>query len=223
MIAGCTSKTDRVAPRSSLGASPYTGDWEDLTMAHNRLKLMRFYLVGPMDYDRDSGREWREDIGEWLISRKALPMDPYNKPMLDLHADGLEDDDNYEARKIAIASGDFAEARRLTKPVVSADLRMVDESSALICNLDLDKRPCGTWDETFMSAGQNKPIIIHCPQGVKNLPHWLFGRLNHECFFDTWPDVKKYLAHIDTDDNIDTLNRWKFFDLEPLIRRVLNL
>lgn len=193
-------------------------------MSHNRLKLMRFYLVGPMDHDRESGREWREEMTDWLINtRRALPMDPYHKPMLDLHADGLEDDDNYAKRKEAIATGRFDEARELTKPLRHVDLRMVDHSDAIIVNLDKDKHPCGTFEELFQANREKKPCIIHCPQGKKEVYDWLYGTLPHEIFFENWSDVKEYLRHIDEDENIDTLDRWLFFNMEPLIRRVLSL
>lgn len=184
---------------------------------------MRFYLVGPMDHDRESGRQWRDEMSDWLFERGAIPLNPYYKPVRIDHAEAFEDDDNYFARSEAIKIGDFDKARDMMKPVIETDLRMVDHSDVLVCNLDLDKRPCGTWDESITAANQNKPVIIRAVQGVKNLPPWMFGRFKHEMFFDEWSGVKQYLNHIDKDDNIDMLGKWKFFDYKPLVLRALGI
>ena len=189
---------------------------------NNRLCLMRFYLVGPMDYDRNSGREWREDLSEWLFNRRAIPLNPYYKPLRDMT--GVEDDDSFNQRLEAKKNKDYKKLRELAKPIVHTDLRMVDHCDANIINLDLSKRPCGTWDELFTGVNQNKPSIIHAVQGVSELPDWLFGRMPYELFFDTWEDIKSYLHYIDTAEEVDDLGgRWKFFDYEPLVRRALKL
>lgn len=198
---------------------------------HNRLKLMRFYLVGPMDYDREAGRPWRVEMTDWLKQRKGLPIDPYHKPLLQIHKEAMEDDDRYEERNEIIDKLSKQpyntqlreELRAIMKPIVHTDLRIVDHADVLVVNLDVEKRPCGTFDETFTGTDQNKPIIVHCPQGVSEIYPWMWGRLPHELFFDKWDDVYSYLDHIDTspDDKIDLLGRWKFFDLEPLIKEVL--
>lgn len=188
----------------------------------NRLLFQRAYLIGPMDHDRESGKQWRIDLFEWLIKRGVVPLDPYNKPVHKLHMDGLEDDDNYHLRVEATERGDFDKLSELMKPIVSIDLRMVDHADFLVCNLDMTKRPCGTFDELFMAASQNKPIIIRCPQGKKNIPPWLFGRLPHQLFFESWEEVTEYLHHIDTAPKIETLDRWKFFDVKPIMKEILS-
>ena len=192
----------------------------------NRLKLMRAYLVGPMDYDRHTGKEWREEIGEWLhLEKNAIVIDPYHKPMSSVSTEfALEDDENYRIVKQAIADGNYARAESRMKKVRATDLRIVDHSDFQIINLDLDKRPCGTYEEMFTGNRQKKPLITVCPQGKKAIPPWLFGTFPHQMMFETWDEVKDYLNHIDTavDEKIDTLGRWVFFDLEKQIRSILD-
>ena len=195
---------------------------------NNRLKLMRVYLVGPMDHDRESGKAWRIEMSEWLKSRGALPVDPYDKPLLPIHKEGLEDDDQWVKRKelmSQLADNDTPELRaairEIMKPIVHTDMRIVDNVDCLIVHLDVDKRPCGTFDEMFTGADQNKPVIVHCPQGIDHIHDWNWGRLKPELFFDSWADVKEYLRHIDEDDEINLLDKWKFFEWEPLVREVL--
>ena len=188
----------------------------------NRLKLMRFYLVGPMDHDRQAGRDWRVEMGNWLNSRKALYLDPYNKPLM-MGEIGKEDDETYDKVTVALSNKDDSEIRRLMKPVVSIDLRMVDHADAIIVNLDKDKHPCGTFDELFMSCLESKPTIVMCPQGKYNIHRWLWGRIPYQFFFDSWDGVKNYLDYIDTSPQVETLDRWKFFDMADQIRKVMNM
>lgn len=184
---------------------------------------MRFYLVGPMDHDRNGGREWREMMSEWLLDRGAIPLNPYYKPLRNAGT-AAEDDDNFSVRQAEKRSGNWHLVRALMKPVVHTDLRMVDHCDAIICNLDLDKRPCGTWDEIITGTNQNKPVLIHAVQGMKELPDWLYGRLPWEGFFNEWDHMKDYLDYIDTSNEVGDLGgRWKFFDYEPLVRKALKL
>lgn len=190
----------------------------------NRLKLMRFYLVGPMDHDREGGREWRDMMSEWLLERGAIPLNPYYKPLRDAGT-AAEDDDNFSQRQQAKQDGNWPLVRELMKPVVHTDLRMVDHCDAIIVNLDLEKRPCGTWDEIITATNQNKPVLLHAVQGIKELPDWLFGRLPWEGFFESWGAMKAYLDMIDMETYLHSHlgGRWKFFDYEPLVRKALKL
>jgi nucleoside 2-deoxyribosyltransferase len=97
------------------------------------------------------------------------------------------------------------------KTIRAVDLRLVDMSDFLIVNLDINTHPCGTLEEIFWANRQKKPIIIHMEQGKNQTPDWLFGTIPHQMFFSTWDEIKQYLVHIDTSENIDTHKRWYFF------------
>jgi hypothetical protein len=157
---------------------------------------------------------------EWLENRNAIPVDPYNKPLV-FDIEGLEDDDSAMEREAAMANGDFETVRKIVKKIRGIDLRMVDASTALVTNLDLERVPCGTYEESFVSNRSKKPNIIMCPQGIKQIPDWMYGVLPYQFFFDRWSQVKEYLRHIDEDEDIDTLDRWRFFDFEPQILKIL--
>jgi hypothetical protein len=165
-------------------------------------------------------------MSEWLLKRGAIPLNPYYKPLRDANT-AAEDDDNFFLRQEEKKSGDWERLRQLMKPVVHTDLRMVDHCDAIIVNLDLDKRPCGTWDEIITATNQNKPVLIHAVQGMEELPDWLYGRLPWQGFFNNWEDMKDYLTYIDTEETMEKVmtmgGRWKFFDYEPLVRKALGL
>lgn len=187
---------------------------------NNRLKFNIAYLVGPMDHDRHSGREWRKEMTTWLKKRRILPIDPYHKPLMPIHQAAHEgNDDWFEERQQAKKNHDYQKVREIMKPIVHTDLRIVDKADFLIVHMDKEKYPCGSFDEIVTAANQNKPIIIHCPYGVHEMYDWMFGRIPHQLFFNTWEEIKEYIRHIDEDpdEEINLLNRWKFFNLEPLI------
>jgi len=72
-----------------------------------------------------------------------------------------------------------------------------------------------------MAASQNKPVIIMCPQGKSAISPWMYGRLPSELFFESWAEVKDYIDHINSDEKIDLLDRWKFFDIENMVRKII--
>ncbi len=187
----------------------------------HRLRLHRAYLVGAMDRAREAGKIWRDDLGAWLKRRKIIAFNPYQKPALDKAT--FEDDDAFVARHEAKERGDFDFVRDNMKHVRAFDLRMVDHSDFLVVNLDIEQHPCGTYEEIFSANRQKKPIITRAAHGKKNMPDWLFGVYPHETMFDTWDEIKEYIRHIDEDTEIDTLGRWQFFDLEPVIRELLDV
>jgi hypothetical protein len=82
-----------------------------------------------------------------------------------------------------------------------------------IVNLDLNVHPCGTLEEIFLANRQKKPIIIHMVQGKDQTPDWLFGTIPHQMIFSSWDDIKEYLSHINSSENIDTYRRWYFFSV----------
>jgi len=189
----------------------------------NRLCLQRAYHIGPMDADRIGGRLWREDMSEFLLSRGCIPLNPYEKPMHSVSNNGLEDDESFEMMCQARDKEDYDTLAKLINPIRHVDLRMVDHADFIICNLDYDKKPTGTFDEIFTAERQKKPILLHCPQGKKNISFWLFDVIPHEWMFDSWDEMKEYLVHIDTasDEEIDDKGRWIFFDMEPVVTDIL--
>lgn len=184
----------------------------------NRLKYSKVYLVGPMDSNREGGREVREEITPFLQDLGIIILDPYKKPILGMG--DLEDDKNHVLVQDALKNGRFDEVTRRMKTVRNVDLRCVDSSDFIIVDLNLEKRPCGTWEEIFTTNRQKKPILIKC-ESKKNLPPWLFAVCPHELFFETWKELENYLVHIDKDEEIDTMGgRWVFFDLEDQIKKI---
>jgi len=175
----------------------------------NRLKNQRVYLAGAMDRVPDRGNGWRDNITPFLEEIGVVVFNPIKKPTIL----GQEDNETHKLKTQLKLQESYNELSSLMKTIRSVDLRLVDISDFLIVNLDLDVHPCGTYEEIFWANRQKKPIIIHMVQGKKNTPDWLFGTIPHMMIFSSWDEIKSYLNSIDTAANIDSHNRWYFFNI----------
>lgn len=175
----------------------------------HRLYKQRVYLAGAMDRVPDRGTTWRGNITPFLESLGITVFNPIIKPT-DI---GLEDHDTHSIKTKLKANKRYDELSSMMKTIRAVDLRMVDISDFLIVNLDISVHPCGTLEEIFLANRQKKPIIIHMVQGKEHTPDWLFGTIPHQMIFSTWEEIKSYLIHIDSSENIETHKRWYFFNL----------
>jgi hypothetical protein len=179
----------------------------------NKLKGNISYLISPLDRNSlDKARLWRKDIKNFLKSINVIPIDPLDKPVDDF----LEDEEFLKKRQEYLENGNYQAVSDLMKPIRIVDLRFTDKADFIICDLDLSAYPCGTYEEIFTSNRAKKPIIIHCPQGIKKIPLWLFGTLDWELFFDNWNDVKLYLLDVNSGKDERTFNRWQFLNWDKL-------
>ena len=175
----------------------------------NRLQNQRVYLAGAMDRVADRGTGWRDNITPFLEALGIIVFNPISKPT-DI---GLEDRDTHQIKTKLKQMCRFDELSSMMKTIRAVDLRLVDISDFLIVNLDITTHPCGTLEEIFLANRQKKPIIIHMEQGKQHTPDWLFGTIPHQMFFSTWDDIKQYLLHINSSENIETHKRWYFFSV----------
>jgi hypothetical protein len=185
----------------------------------NRLKHFLFYLSGNIDnISAHEAQGWRKEVKKFLNERGAGAFDPCEKPLQSYH----EDEKNIIWRKDLKQKGEYDTLSKQMRTISNIDLRGVDHCGALIVNIDLDSRPCGTWHEIFLANSEKKPCIIRCPLGKKDIPDWVYGRCPHKIFFQEWDEVYNYLIHIDTapDEEIDDLGRWIFFDFDKMFGRV---
>jgi nucleoside 2-deoxyribosyltransferase len=174
---------------------------------NNRLTNQRVYLAGAMDRVPDRGATWRDNISPFLEKMNIVVFNPITKPT----NVGLEDQDTHTLKIKLKEMHRYDELSTIMKTIRAVDLRLVDMSDFLIVNLDLNTHPCGTLEEIFWANRQKKPIIVHMVQGKSHTPDWLFGTIPHQMIFSNWEDIKNYLIHINSDENIETHKRWYFF------------
>jgi len=179
----------------------------------NRLWGMRCYLIGAMDRVPDNGVGWRRRITPFLRNLGVVVLDPTNKP-IDI---GVEDVENRDYRNRLKGLGCYDQLADEVKELRSVDLRMVDMSDVLIVNIDSDVHACGTYEELFWGNRLKNPILIHCEQGKAGVPDWMFGTIPHEHIFSTWVDMCRYMWHVHTSFDVETYNRWMFFNYEAMM------
>lgn len=175
----------------------------------NRLKNQRVYLAGAMDRVPDRGVTWRDNITPFLEDMGVVVFNPITKPT----TTGLEDHDSHIVKTKLKQQERYDELTEMMKVIRRVDLRLVDISDFLVVNLDLDTHPCGTYEEIFTANRGKRPILIHVEQGKQNAPDWLFGTIPHQMIFSHWDDLKSYLKHINSDENIQCYKRWQFFNV----------
>lgn len=181
----------------------------------HRLRGCLTYQVGPMDRALDGGVQWRQQLTPILHSRGILVIDPCNKPIDDLK--GLEDIEGRKVRQKLKLSLNFKEFRKQGRPIRTWDLRFVDKADFLIVHLDMSAEPCGTWEEIFTANKSKKPVLVHCANGISKVPDWLLWTLPPEFFFNSWEALLEYIRHIDEDEDVDLLDRWRPIDFSKLI------
>ncbi len=183
-----------------------------------KLNGQRCYLAGPIDHAEDDGIGWRTTMSAWLSERGVMALDPTNKRTSNTIFNEIGDEQKNLGQLREL--GRFHELRDAMKPIVLADLRMVEVSDFLIVYLDPSVQMCGTREELFVGLRQHKPVLEVVKGGKKKLNFWMFGRINPDFVFDSFEDVQKYLEGVVDETIRADSSRWIFFDYntdpEPL-------
>jgi len=178
----------------------------------NRLKGMTAYLCGAMDRVEDGGVKWRKYITSKLQELGVGVLDPCDKP-----SDyGTEDQDTRGLINRLKKSDSYDKVSDIMKPICAIDLRMVDIAHFIVMSLDVDSHLCGSYHEASVAIAQKKPVVIMCKQGKNSLPNWMFGVVPHEMVFSNWSETLEYLNHINEDEDVKHLNRWRFFNFNKV-------
>jgi len=182
----------------------------------NRLWGTRCYEIGPIDRANDCGAGWRNDLTPFLEKLGVIVLDPLNKP-IDKSFEGI---DARNKRNKFIEEEKYDDLSKEIKLLRIIDLRMVDLADFLICYIDVNIHTVGTYEELFWANRSKKPILICVEGGKKNTPHWLFGTIPHQHIFNNWEELKKYLIHVDQDENVEHYKRWTFFKYNEMLPKV---
>ena len=181
----------------------------------NRLNGQSCYLSGAIDFSPDKGAAWREDITPFLQEINVRVFNPLR------HHDNFcieEDIDTVKRPHMEelLKNGRYEELQQEMREIVHLDLRSIDMASFMIVNYDTSIHMCGTIEEISIASNQVKPILLMCKNGKNKLPPWLYGRLQHEYFFDSWDSLKDYLTDINSNPNYrfteSDNKRWLFYN-----------
>jgi len=178
----------------------------------NRLKNTICYLCGPMDRVADGGVTWRRNLSPKLKEMGVGVLDPSKKP-----TEFAKEDINFrETINELKRTHQFDNVKREMKDIAAIDLRMVDIAHFVVMYMDIDVHMCGSYHEAFVAVSQKKPVLIVCKQGKPSVPNWMFGVIPHQHMFDNWSLLLEYLHHVDEDEDVDHLKRWRFFNFSEI-------
>ncbi len=185
-------------------------------MNADRLKHVRIYFSGPMQYVKDNGIEWRKRLTDSLINSgfdKQNILDPTStrtgKPP-------LED----EIRRIQIAKerNDYADVAKVSKMLIRHDLRMSDVSDCTILGLfredSVFPKTIGTIHEVINAVEQHKPIYVLTDMEWQDFPVWLLGLLPGPYFWSKNIDQLIESLIRDITEPIEQDTKWVFVDKE---------
>lgn len=165
------------------------------------------YTSGAIEFVDDHGIGWRKNFIN-LIKEHKLKIDiidPTNKP------GGIEEfiEENKEYQSKLRNEKKWQELQNYVHSYRRYDLRYVDYSDFLVVNINLKIPQWGTANEIYVAETQHKPIFFVCPEGIKNMPNWLFDLIDfdHLNVFENLDKLVKHLLALDS-GNIPMNNKW---------------
>jgi len=173
------------------------------------------YLAGPIQYAKDGGVSWREQVTEQMVDigiKESHILNPCNKPLNNFAGDDL--DSNIEFLDKLRDEDRWDEIERIAKHTIRIDLRLVDKSDLLYIHLNPTIPTVGTIDEISIACGQKKPIIVVIPGGLKNASYWLLGRIGSKSIFASDEDAISYLNDVMHGRRVIDAKKWLFFDMK---------
>jgi hypothetical protein len=84
----------------------------------------------------------------------------------------------------------------------------------------MDVYQTGTIEEITWANMQRKPVLLWCPQGLQELAGWFKLMLPLAHIFDNLDELKDYLKHINSDNEINDFGRWRFFNYKELYHQI---
>ena len=186
----------------------------------SRLKNMRVYLAGTMEYSEDEGVEWRKLITPRLQELGLIVLDPTDRPVRLSYAENSAGEQLHMLKRLR-REGRFKKLVKCAKEIVHQDLGMVDRTDFLLVYIDPKIPTIGTIDEYVTASNGKKPIFLVCKEGLKEIPIWFWGRTGNswkDSFCDSFDDMIERLTKIAycSDDELDDLiDRRKWLFLNP--------
>lgn len=165
------------------------------------LKYKHFYLSGPIEFGDTNCSNWRDYPKDALEKKFGIHVfDPFADPKQQWKQkiDLAKDTNNYE------------DIVKIAKSFVQKDLTMVQRCDALIAYLPYRVPTIGTHHEIIQNIQLDKPTLLVCPEGVKNLPLWYFGLIPLNYMFGSWDSLFYYLKEINLGENHLDDHRWDF-------------
>lgn len=168
------------------------------------LKNTRYYLCGNLENTSDAF-EWREFVTKELDKLGTKCFDPNLEHFIN---QPTEADNMREVLREKRVSQEWDFIHSYMKSVVSRDLRYVDLSTFLICNIEPDLPTYGTTWELCIAHQQRKPVLFHI-HDKRRFPLWLSGLYKMDFVYEDWGSLINYIYKIDSQEIYADPKYWK--------------
>ena len=149
---------------------------------------MHVYLSGGMEYARNEGKDWREEMENWI--KKSLRHKVFNPNVKSkTYLDKILPNNNFRLLK----STDIKAYIKIVKRFVEIDTHEIaTRSDYIICYWDKGaSRGAGTKGELTIARYFDKPVYMVTAISQKNIPGWVLGCVTE--FFDSFHQLKTFL------------------------------
>ncbi len=152
-------------------------------------QIQHIYLSGGMEYAKDEGRDWRQELETWL--RRQLSCDVFN-PNSKSEAFFLQHFPGINIR--ALKETNVVQYAAIVSRLVEIDCKEIAERSDLvICYWDDSaQRGAGTKGELTIAKHFGKPVYMVTSVPHKDIPGWVLGCTTF--IFDSFDELKKFLS-----------------------------
>jgi hypothetical protein len=151
-------------------------------------RKLKAYLSGGMEYARNEGADWRQEIERWLGTELGHSVFNPSVESAKFRAKRLNGE-NFRALK----NGDIERYVGVVRLLIDKDLKEISRrSDYLICLWDQRARKgAGTVGELTMARSLRIPVFMVTRVRPQNIPGWILGCTSRR--FRTFTELKKYL------------------------------
>jgi hypothetical protein len=152
-------------------------------------KPKRVYLSGGMEYAANEGRDWRQEMHDWLT--QSLGCEVFNPN----HESDKYFEKNFPGVDIrALKSTDIVKYATIVSQLVEIDCREIAERSDLvICYWDDSAmRGAGTKGELTIAKHFGKPVYMVTTMKIEEIPGWVLGCTS--LIFSSFDELKTFLT-----------------------------
>lgn len=197
------------------------------------------YLSGPIDFDRDGGKDWRDEWTAKLCElgfRTKQIFNPCRKPLKNAP---FNLDDESAIMKKHRSNREWNKLCSIMSQIAHIDLRMCDKSDLILVNMPLycqDKallnylekyapynfleplsnlriQTYGTIHEIVVARQQKKPVMMVWPGGKKTCSAWLMWLIGHQNVFASFAELCTRLRNISRGKTSIDAREWLLLDL----------
>jgi hypothetical protein len=147
------------------------------------------YLSGGMEYADNEGRDWRQDMHDWLQAK--LNCEVFNP--------NVESDKffakNYPGIDVrSLKESDIVKYASIVSLLVEIDCREIAERSELVVCYwdDSAQRGAGTKGELTIAKHFGKPVYMVTSMPYKDIPGWVLGCTT--LIFSSFDELKEFLV-----------------------------